>query len=489
MLRCFSLFISDINMIWYNAFGVTRFSGTVLISSCLLYVYCIFISGFFGINVNVLCIICRYEHEYTYPHDSPSHIEPLESRTIVNNTVEHNSVPFAPPDIRNLQKERVHLLEQLEDCPSSGDEVHSPKKRLKLDGIEGVIATDVIIEANRDHRKVMEVRRSSDASITKHHSRRPSIDGSIKHRDMVNYMPHAVCKRRKTGGSDGGPRTHHYDHTGENVGESRPGTPLCDERPEHFAPSEPRRQPREREGPLTLPLPRFAAQIMQRCNSFKKEILSSSPPTLATSPRTQLRKSLSPSHVQEPTSPHSSRAPSPTSTSTLNLDDSHMNLDPLRDDGPPSPISSDSEPAHPTSPNLEDRIRELEEKYEKWSGTRALSSAGSEILDKLDPVERERFKIPKSTLLDVNPKQIPPSDIVNFILSKRRVFDEDSKRLESCGEKYENYELSTFKRKNSVQMPVVPIAVVAAPPPPPMLKVLTPQQPKTPTMLSPRAAG
>lgn len=34
----------------------------------------------------------------------------------------------SPGDIRNLQKERFHLLEQLEECPSSGDELVSPKK-------------------------------------------------------------------------------------------------------------------------------------------------------------------------------------------------------------------------------------------------------------------------------------------------------------------------------------------------------------------------
>lgn len=182
-------------------------------------------------------------------------------------------MPFAPSDIRNLQKERVHLLEQLEECPSSSDELMSPKKRLKLDLLDA--GADVIIEANRDHRKVMEVRRLSDTNL-KHHSRRPSIDASSKHsgRDLrhdIGYMPHAVCKRRKTAGSDSGSRIHHYDLSGsESVGGSRPGTPLCDERPENLQPSEPRRVVgRDREGPLTLPLPRFAAQVMSRGKLFK----------------------------------------------------------------------------------------------------------------------------------------------------------------------------------------------------------------------------
>ena len=71
---------------------------------------------------------------------------------------DHTNTSFVQPDIRNLQKERVHLLEQLEECPSSGDELISPKKRLKLDLLENSTTSDVIIEANRDHRKVMEVR-------------------------------------------------------------------------------------------------------------------------------------------------------------------------------------------------------------------------------------------------------------------------------------------------------------------------------------------
>lgn len=121
-----------------------------------------------------------YEHEYPFVHDSPTHIDVLDSRVV------DPGMPY--PDIRNLQKERVHLLEQLEECPSSGDELMSPKKRLKLDLLEA--GSDVIIEANRDHRKVMEVRRLSDVNI-KHHSRRPSID-SGKHSNSRDINRHDI---------------------------------------------------------------------------------------------------------------------------------------------------------------------------------------------------------------------------------------------------------------------------------------------------------
>lgn len=41
---------------------------------------------------------------------------------------------FCLGDVRLFQKERAVLLEQLEECPSSGDEsIVSPRKRIKID--------------------------------------------------------------------------------------------------------------------------------------------------------------------------------------------------------------------------------------------------------------------------------------------------------------------------------------------------------------------
>lgn len=413
----------------------------------------------------------NYDHEYQPFNNESLTIETLETRNISTNVTDHN-VSFAPPELRNLQKERVHLLEQLEECPSSGDELISSNKRFKLDLLDCGIANDVIIEANRDHRKVMEVRRLSDASA-KHHSRRPSIDG--KHsRDLPHernsYMPHAVCKRRKTGGSDSGSRTHHYDQSGsESVGGSRPGTPLCDERPEHFTPNEPRRIPREREGPLTLPLPRFASQILNRGSvsvagiKGQKENILASPPPAVTSPRISNNnpKPPSPTNVPPPASP----PPRPPSLSSN---------------------SSDSDVA-PPSPSLDERIRSLDEKYEKWSGSRALSAAGGDALAKLDTT-RERLKI-RHKLLDIDLKEVQPSEIVKSMMAKRSVFDEDSKRLENFGEKYEPREFNSFpKTVVTVQSATVTTSSVSTPTS--IIKVSTVSQlPKTPTMLSPRSTG
>ncbi|KAG5883270.1 hypothetical protein JTB14_018116 [Gonioctena quinquepunctata] len=396
-----------------------------------------------------------YEHDYPFIHDSPTHLDPMQG---IVDTV----VPFAPPDMRNLQKERVHLLEQLEECPSSGDELMSPKKRLKLDLLDSAMTSDVIIEANRDHRKVMEVRRLSDVSL-KHHSRRPSVDSGKHIRHEIGYLPHAVCKRRKTAGSDSGSKVQHYDHSGsDSVGGSRPGTPLCDERPENFQPSEPRRVPREREGPLTLPLPRFAAQMINRGSvsvagiKGQKDNVLSSPPPAVTSPRITNPRPPSPVHVPPPASP----PPRPPSLSSN---------------------SSDSD-VTPPSPSLDERIKSLDEKYEKWSGTRALSTAGGDALALLD-ASLEKFR-QRHKILDLDLKEVQPSEIVKSVMAKRSVFDEDLKRLENVGEKYEPKEFSLFPRSIITTQNSTPTT------PLPALKV-TPvtQLPKTPTMLSPRSAG
>lgn len=406
-----------------------------------------------------------YEHEYAaYNRESPSHLETADPRSIPHNS-EHLPLVFAPPDIRNLQKERFHLLEQLEDYTSSGDELTSSKKRIKLDIIEGPVVGDVVIETNREHRKVMEVRRTSDASL-KHHSRRPSIDNkhSIREISGASYLPHSICKRRKTGGSDTSARIQHPDFSGsESIGSSRPGTPLCDERPENL-PTEPRRIPREREGPLSLPLPRFAAQLLGKAGvsvagiKGQKDVVLASPPPPATSPRISNHVIPSPAHVPPPASP------------------------------PPRPPSiSDSDSDAPPSPNFDELIQSLDEKYEKWSGSRAVSAAGSEALAKLDATASERFRF-SYKLLDLDLKELQPSDIVKSVLAKPSVFDEDLKRLENVGGKFETGVLP----KPVAAVPASLITALAIPTTPPVIKTATitnPQLPKTPTMLSPIPSG
>lgn len=172
----------------------------------------------------------------------------------------------------------------------------------------------------------------------------------------------------------------HHWHTTSPV--SRPGTPLHDERPDSPVPTEPRRlvQLPRRSVPMCLPLPRFAAQILAR-------VAPSSPPRPPPGP-------------PPPASPTAQRVPSPAS----------------------SPGSSPS----PAEPSFDERIRSLDERYEKWSGSRTLSIS--------ECSERSRFR---HHLLDLDVNEVQPSEVMRSVLAKRSVFDEDSKRLESISDKYE----------------------------------------------------
>ncbi|XP_018299715.1 protein split ends isoform X1 [Mycetomoellerius zeteki] len=320
-----------------------------------------------------------------------------------------------PPDIRHLQKERVHLLEQLEECHSSGDEIgFVPKKRAKLDSSSTTVLCEddepeiaSILVTSHSSRKSMDFRRVSDSKVVVHHStRRGSCEGRGP----------GPCKRRRDTTS-----RHHEHHDG-----SRPGTPLVDERPENLVPSEPRRfRERSHEGPLSLPLPRFAAQMLNNNNNTSSSNNNNGSSTRSSS--ASLAKVASPPCASLSTAPSPRAAPQPPASPPPRHTSS-------------SPTSSDSETA-PQSPSLEERIRSLDEKYEKWSGSRALSAAGGDALAKLDASASERFRF-RHKLLDMDLHEVQPSDIVKSVLAKRSVFDEDSKRLENFSEKYEPREFT-----------------------------------------------
>lgn len=191
----------------------------------------------------------------------------------------------------------------------------------------------------------------------------------------------------------------------------------------------------------------------------QKDNILSSPPAAATSPRITNPRPPSPVHVPPPASP----PPRPPSLSSN---------------------SSDSD-ITPPSPSLEERIRSLDEKYEKWSGSRALSAAGGDALAMLD-ANLEKFRL-RHKLLDLDLKEVQPSEIVKSVMAKRSVFDEDLKRLENVGEKYEPKEFSLFPRATTMAQTSVPATPLSAPP---TLKIApVTQLPKTPTMLSPRSTG
>jgi len=199
--------------------------------------------------------------EKSYPRNSE---EPRCSASVPN-----------PQDIHHLQKERVSLLEQLEDCNSSGDELLN------------------------DSSKAQQVK-------------------------------------------------------------SRPGTPLCDERPpESLTP--PTQVPRSHV-PISLPLPRFAVHV-------SNPLLS--PP------------------LSSPRRPQSS-----------NSDDSQA-----------------SDPGG-APPGLEERLRSLDEKYEQWSGSRTnvlkldtsvrLRSRYKllDTVDKLEPSDIVKSVLAKPSVFDEDTKRL-----------------------------------------------------------------------------------
>ncbi|KPJ18740.1 Protein split ends [Papilio machaon] len=211
----------------------------------------------------------------------------------------------------------------------------------------------VVISPHRTHRH----RRDSSPEDRKHSKERHRSAGGSSRRSRSGS---------RGGSAHGSRRRHRRRRDGSESRGSRAGTPLRDEH--DGLPAEPRRPPRERPPlPMSLPLPKFAAQLLR---------------TVPSAPR-----------------PPQASAP----------------------DSPPRPpsASSSSTGSAPHSPSLEERIRSLDEKYEKWSGSRALA----------DAPDRARLR---HRLLEVDINEVKPSEVVRSLLAKRSVFDEDSERLEGA---------------------------------------------------------
>ncbi|XP_039448516.1 protein split ends isoform X2 [Culex pipiens pallens] len=406
----------------------------------------------------------------------------------------------------------------------------------------------------------------------------------------------------------------HEASGGESADGSRPGTPLCDERPENLPPSEPRRIPTSRsynQEPLSLPLPRFAIQFLQQYRLQQQQSSSASSSstassssatsalpssttstlfpsaTVSSSASTALSSSLHSASaaaviaassgalpaalssnssllhntLSSPPPTHSSKLsllipPSvgvaagsgsgsstttgntPASASTTNILEHGSNQAPASPLRPPSisSNSSDSESGPSTSPSLEERINKLDEMYEKWSGNSQtrLNNAGNEHhfnndrhhIQPAQPLPQLQLQhvyaghnhigsgnnntgslnqSPISNVsssstssfrhkfLELDVKEVPPSDIVKSLLSRKSIFDEDLKRLENIGDKYEPGVLVNFPKNpvtttlNTVAIasttnptvvsPVVNTAILASQSPLHALKAQTPPAP------------
>merc|ERR1712226_1206429 len=91
----------------------------------------------------------------------------------------------------------------------------------------------------------------------------------------------------------------------------------------------------------------------------------------------------------------------------------------------PAAVVTEIKPAAEAGPlELEERLKLLDEKYESWSSHTRLPGSGP---NRQEQGSRNNW--------DMKPAQ--PSAIVQKLLSRKSVFDEDSKRLENINEKYD----------------------------------------------------
>lgn len=217
--------------------------------------------------------------------------------------------------------------------------------------------------------------------------------------------------------------------------ESRPGTPLCDERPENIlAHYESRRAAKEKNTnntPLSLPLPSFANKVTRSTSpTSEPPQRPSKSPHLATKPSGSSSSSLS------------SRAfdglPRNASTSsTSSLSSSYTSSSGCRQSPSPHVVVKDKPsildsklssitPFDSLTETLKapwiDQLKSLDEKYEKWSGSRSKVLTG-----KLDTSAVQT----KHKLLDVNSIGRQRSEICQTVLSRKSVFDDHFKRLET----------------------------------------------------------
>lgn len=284
----------------------------------------------------------------------------------LNLTVESSEKPSPHrPDDVTLQKERVSLLEQLNNYSSSDDE-------------------------------------DEEVELT------------------TSKQPSAIRRQRSTSRE-----------------ESRPGTPLCDERPENIlAHYESRRAAKEKNTnntPLSLPLPSFANKVTRSTSpTSEPPQRPSKSPHLATKPSgsssssassrtfdglprnaSSSSSSLSSSYTSSSSSSGCRQSPSP----HVSVKDKPSILDSKL--GSITPFDSLTETLK--APWI-DQLKSLDEKYEKWSGSRSKVLAG-----KLDTSAVQT----KHKLLDVNSIGRQRSEICQTVLSRKSVFDDHFKRLET----------------------------------------------------------
>ena len=277
---------------------------------------------------------------------------------------------------------------------------------------------------------------------------------------------------------------------------SRPGTPLCDEKPEHAYCSDPRkhRVPNYcNRGLIDLQLPSFGELFLASYRSRNPSSTALSTPVTpsptyitpltiktlqthnallsqkeaaataaaaaiaaaaAASVATSTPKNISTGGstailnitkfgdhddiLQQPKSPKSrsisrvsrhssskpiSRSPSP---------DSHSSL---------SSLSSSSQKS--IGNNIDEQLRKVDALYEQWKNESRVLNHSSDSNRKFEP--KTELLSNYKPLVEFERKDEEPSQLVEMILSRPSIFDEDSKRLENVREKFKLKDFSQIK--------------------------------------------
>lgn len=97
-----------------------------------------------------------------------------------------------------------------------------------------------------------------------------------------------------------------------------------------------------------------------------------------------------------------------------------------------------------SSPSFDERIKNLDEMFEKWNGgTLTNPNSVSTETPVTTPTSAPPTYSSRHKLFDLDVK---PSEIVKSVLAKKSIFDDDLKRLENIGEKYEATSSYNFNR-------------------------------------------
>ena len=368
--------------------------------------------------------------------------------------------------IRNEpQDPRLQTRRIMDDQVSSGDERsvdgdRNSKKQRYIDGIYEKAAAVKRIPDPTESRP-----RDTSPNFRRPYDTRKLVDGKIR-RDNFRFdeqarSPQSDPRNRKTssGGSDvedlanwrareQPPVSSSCDSADFGSDGSPPGTPVRDERDEPLPSAEVPRllshqqnhfiSPRERpvNSPMFLPLPRFAYRIhlSPRATSMspKGGGLIKSPPFNCVNNWPTNNEITNKILEDESSVAETPMSPGPAL---------HDSLSDVED----SPLASPTTAAM----DLEERIKALEERYEKWTGTSRVSNGPGPVNTIISNgptncVTGRNSR--KKRILDLEELCSRPSAIVRSVLSKRSVFDEDSERLENVSDKYEPKPFSSVAR-------------------------------------------